>query len=136
MLDLYNNKNAFLKKQPTIGFLIIIFIAFILLSIFIYMFKKEIYDNYQTKGIASCDKTCTITTAIPSNINFEQITLNNKNLDYQILNKELKVDEKNFISYYEITLLINKKLENNEIVTLNFYYNKQKIITKIKEKMF
>ena len=62
--------------------------------------------------------------------------LNNKNLDYEFVSKELKVDEEAFASYYEITLSTKESFENNEIVNLNFYYNKEKIITKIKEKMF
>lgn len=136
MLDLFNNKTAFLKKKPTIGLSIIIFLLFILLFLLAYVCKKEIYDNYQAKGIVSCNETCTITTAIPSNLNFEQITLNNKNLNYELISKELKVDQGNYTTYYEIILSTQESLLNNEIVNLNFYYNKQKIITKIKEKMF
>lgn len=136
MLDLFNNKTAFLKKKPTIGLSIIIFLLSILLFLLVYMCKKEIYDNYQAKGIVSCDKGCTITTAIPSNLNFEQIILNNKNLNYEVISKDLKIDKENYISYCEITISIKESLLDDEIVNLNFYYNKQKIITKIKEKMF
>lgn len=136
MLDLYNNKYAFLKKKPSIGFAAVIILILILLWLLIYMCKKEIYDTYQAKGIVTCSTTCQITTAIPSNIDFEQIMLNNKNLDYEFVSKELKVDEEAFASYYEITLSTKESFENNEIVNLNFYYNKEKIITKIKEKMF
>ena len=48
MLDLFNNKTAFLKKKPTIGLSIIIFLLFILFLL-AYVCKKEIYDNYQAK---------------------------------------------------------------------------------------
>ena len=136
MLDLFNNKTAFLKKQPKIGLSLTIFLLLILFFLLIYMCKKEIYDSYQTRGIVSCNEICTITTAIPSNLNFEQIALNNKNLSYEVTSKELKVDTENYTSYYEITLSTHETLLDSEIVDLNFYYNKQKIITKIKEKMF
>ena len=35
-----------------------------------------------------------------------------------------------------MVLSTSNNLNNNEIVDLNFYYNKQRIITKIKNKMF
>ena len=136
MLDLFNNKTAFLKKEPKLGFSVFIFLVMILLFLLFYVSSKEIYDTYQTRGIISCTNTCSVTTVIPSNLNFEQIALNNKKLDYQIINKELKVDEENIETYYELTLSIKEPLTNNEIVNLIFYYNKQRIITKIKEKMF
>ena len=136
MLDLFNNKTAFLNKSPRIGWILIISLLCILLFMFIYMCKKEIYDSYQARGVASCNDVCTITTAIPFSLNFEQIILNNKNLDYELISKELKIDEANYLSYYEITLSVKESLLDGEIVNLNFYYNKQKIITKIKEKMF
>lgn len=136
MLDLYNNKQAFLRLRPKIGFIIVLIMLVMLLSLLIYICQKEIYDHYQTKGIATCHDSCIITTAIPSNLDFEQITLNNNYLNYEIKNKELKIDEENYQTYYELTLSTSLSLENNEIVDLNFYYHKQRIITKIKNKMF
>ncbi len=53
-----------------------------------------------------------------------------------ILKKELKLDEENLISYFNLTIKPNLVLNNNEIINLNFYYNKQRIIRKIKEKIF
>ena len=136
MLDLFNNKNAFLKIQPKLGFYIVVIMIIILLGILIYICQKDVYDHYQTKGIVSCTTICTIKTAIPSNLNFEQISLNNQYLNYENINRELVVDEENYQTYYELTITTNQKLTNNEIVDLNFYYNKQRIIIKIKDKMF
>lgn len=136
MLDLFNNKNAFLKLKPKLGFYIVIMILLILLGLLIFIYQEDIYDNYQTKGLVNCTKSCTITTAIPSNLDFEKIALNNKSITYQIIHKELIIDEENYQTFYELTLSTNESLMNNEIVNLNFYYNKQRIITKIKEKMF
>ncbi len=136
MLDLLNNKQAFLKEKPKIGFIVTIVMTIILLMLLIYICQREVYDNYQTKGIVSCNEKCTITTVIPSNLNFEQVVVNNKNIHYEIIGKELRVDEKNYLSYYDLTLSTSLSFSNNEIVDLNFYYNKQRIITKIKDKMF
>ena len=137
MLDLFNNKVAFLKLKPKISFLIIIFILLLFLGLIYYTYKKEIYDTYQTRGIVSCEDTCNIITAIPTNImDFKKIMLNNNYLSYQLKSKELKVDENNYISYYELVLSTPLSLTDKEIVSLNFYYNKQRIITKIKDKMF
>lgn len=136
MLDLFNNKVAFLKKKPKMGFIAVIFV-FIALSILLYYTcKVKVYDQYQTKGIASCNNTCIITVLIPSKLSFDEIWLNNKYLDYELIGKELQVDEENFQSYFKLTLSTVDPLTNNEIVNLSFYYNKQRIITKIKEKMF
>ena len=107
------------------------------LGLIYYTYKKEIYDTYQTKGIVNCEDTCEIITAIPTNIiDFKEIMLNNNYLSYDLISKNLKVDETNYISYYELVLRTPLSLADGEIVDLNFYYNKQRIITKIKEKMF
>lgn len=139
MLDLFNNKYAFLKKQPKYEFIIVIIIVALLFILLRYIDHKEVYDHYKTKGLVSCDanaSTCTIKTALPTNVNFDDIALNNNYLNYEILSKELVVDEENYQTYYELTLSTTTSLTNQEIVDLNFYYNKQRIITKIKEKMF
>ena len=136
MLEIFNNKEAFLKIKPRLGFIIFIFIIIALSFLLWYMYYKEIYDNFQTKGIVNCQESCQITAIIPTNINFIKIKLNNNYIKYKIANKELIIDDKNYSSYYSITLNVEEKLTNNEIVDLNFYYNKQRIINKIKNKMF
>lgn len=136
MIDLFNNKTAFLKEKPKMGFIIVILILLILLILLIFICKKEIYDSYQTKGLVSCTDTCTITTSIPSNLEYDYIQVNNKYLNYEILSEKLIVDEENLITYNQLTLSTELSLSNNEIIDLTIYYNKQRIITKIKDKMF
>ena len=124
MLDIYNNKNAFLNKKP-INLLIIVLVFIIIFStILIYTIKFKIYDNYQTKGLISCEKECLIITYIPTNISYEKIKINNKDLEHTLISKELIIDEKEFISYYKVTLKSEEKFNNKEIIDLNFYYNK------------
>ena len=41
---------------------------------------------------------------IPSDLNFDKIAQNGKYLNYEITSKELKIDEENIQTYYELTL--------------------------------
>lgn len=136
MLDLFNNKVAFLKKKPKMGFIAVVLVFIVLLILLYYICTVKVYDQYQTKGLVTCTSTCTITVLIPSELSYDEIRLNNKYFDFEVMGKELQVDEENLVSYFKLTLSTTASLTNNEIVNLSFYYNKQRIITKIKEKMF
>ncbi len=135
MVNLLDNKEAFLAVKPKFKMIVFIIISLLFL-ILLLTFKIKTYDNYQTKGYITCDNSCHLVVAIPSNIKFQKIKVNNKNLKYRINKKELKIDEKNLVSYFELVLDINDTYKDKEIVDINFYYNKQRIITKIKERMF
>jgi len=135
MIEIFNNKEAFLKIKPknlliTIISILIIFGGLITVSI-----KIKVFDNYQTKGYVTCENVCYVTTMVPSNIDYDLVYFNNKKINYKLVNKDLKVDQDSFISYYELQFLTNE-FQDKEIVEINFYYNKQRIIKKIKEKMF
>jgi len=136
MNDIFNNKKAFIKLKPKGLFMIFIFLTLVLSSIFISAFKIKMYDNYQAKGYVNNNGITLITTFIPTNINIEKILINNKNIDYEIIEKDVILDEENYISYLKIVLKTDISYEDKSIVNLNFYYNKQRIIEKIKEKMF
>lgn len=136
MLDLFNNKVAFLKKKPKMGFIAVVLVFIVLLILLYYICTVKVYDQYQTKGLVTCTSTCTITVLIPSELSYDEIRLNNKYFDFEVMGKELQVDEENLVSYFKLTLSTTASLTNNEIVNLSFYYNKQRIVTKIKEKMF
>ena len=118
------------------GFIAVVFVFIVLLILLYYVCKVKVYDQFQTKGIVTCASTCTITVLIPSNLSYDEIWLNNKYVHFEEIEKELQVDEENLESYFKLTLATSEALTNNEIVNLTFYYNKQRIITKIKEKMF
>lgn len=135
MVDLLCNKEAFLKKQPKkfiFGILIFILFGILLFS----TYKIKVYDNYQTKGYIYCCEECKLVVDIPSNISIEKIYVNNKEVNYTVLSEELKIDESNLISYYQLTLDVSGFSQDKEIVDVYIYYNKQRIITKIKDKMF
>ena len=135
-MNVYNNKYAFLNEKPKKLFIAFIIMNVILLILLLLCIKIKIYDNYQAKGYVKCEKTCVIVTIVPSNINIEKIKENNKYLDYEIIKKELKIDEENYISYNNIVLKTDRSYQDKEIIDLNFYYNKQRIIKKIVKKIF
>ena len=135
MVNILNNKEAFLREKPKKMFLIII-IPSILLLLVVLITKFKVYDTYSTKGYSTCNDTCKIVVVIPSSLTFDKIYLNNEVAEYKIVNKQLEVDEENMVSYNKLIIETNKTFKDKEIVNVNFYYNKQRIITKIKEKMF
>ncbi|MCM1052853.1 MAG: hypothetical protein NC483_02615 [Ruminococcus sp.] len=133
---MYNNKQAFLLKKPHKLWLLVLLITVVITLLVYIMIRLRIYDNYQTKGYVTCNSDCFINVMIPSNITFDKISINSKNMEYIVLKKELKLDEENLISYFDLTIKTNLVLNDKEIINLNFYYNKQRIIKKIKEKIF
>ena len=138
MEDIYNNKTSFITLKPLkkkLLVFIIIIILFFLFGLYLIITTK-IYDNYQTKGYIMCEDTCYLITYIPSNIPDNNIYFNNKSYDYQIISKEIYFDEQAMNSLIKLTLKVSHDFLNKEIINLNFYYNKERIITKIKERMF
>ena len=117
MLDLFNNKIAFLKKEPKMGWFFVLIIILILLSLLHYICKKEIYDCYQTKGIATCTDECILTSAIPTTIHFDHITMNQKNLDYEMISKELKIDEENYQNYIDNNFSVFNSPRLNKVIS-------------------
>lgn len=136
MVEMFNNKNAFLKLKPYNLIFIVILFVILFSALISFMIKNDTYDNYQTKGYVTCEKECVITVLLPSNIDFDMIYLNNKKINYKIISKELKIDQENFISYNEIKFTTDEDFQNEEILEFNFYYNKQRIIKKIIDKIF
>ena len=136
MIDIYNNKESFLRNEPRMFFkllLCLIIISFIFLIILSFI---KIYDHHQTKGYATCSDTCIITTYIPSEIKYDFISFNNKNIDYKILREEIIISEEEMRTIKKITIETDNIFLDQEIINLNFYYNKQRIIIKIKDMMF
>ena len=74
--------------------------------------------------------------AMLKHIDFDTIRINNEEVSYTLFKAETIVDEETLTSYKALDLYFDKALSNQEIVDLNFYYNKQRIIIKIKNKIF
>ena len=91
MDNTYENKNSLTQQKPQ-SFIRIIFIILTLLLLLIsyLLISIKIYDNYQSKGYV---ENGLITSIIPSSLNFEEIYLNNKKVNYEIIEEIVKVDK-------------------------------------------
>ncbi len=136
MTEIYNNKTAFLRMAMFPFHYLIAFLVLIFLIVIILMFKIEIYDTYPTKGIVSCQTNCVVTTYIPTSIKDFTIRVANEEVNFQIMEEEIKTDEENMISYNYLKINISGDFKDKEIIDLTFHYNKQRIITKLKERIF
>lgn len=136
MLEIYNNKVSFLNLKPIQVKMILIII---LGSIFIGLLgslKLMVYSNYRTKGYILCKESCEIITIIPTNIEYEKVSINKQEENITLIRKEIVVDEEKMESFYKIYFKSNKTFLDKEIVDLNFYYNQETLFTKIKQKLF
>ena len=136
MVEIFNNKQAFLKTKPRNLSLILLIILLCIIILLIYLTFTKIYDNYTTNGVVTCENTCILTTYIPSNINYDYLTINNEKKNYEVLSHEIVIPEDTLISLDKVIFNIHNDYEDKEIVNLNFYYNKQRMITKMFNKAF
>ena len=135
MVDIYYNKRAFIEKKPKkLFFLIFFFFALFLLFLGVAS-HTESYDHYITRGYVDCRDDCFIVTVIPSHILYQKVLINNKNWNFDLVEKELQIDEENMISYYRL-IFPNDGFAPNEFVNFNFYYNKQSLLKKWIKKIF
>lgn len=112
-----------------------IVISLLFISWTIVILNKEYYDSYQTFGIVD---NSIIYINIPLDYsdtlkNGEYLKINNKEYDYQILEiSNIEVDSVNYINYQTYAIEIDEELLNNEVLTITFYYNKEKNYQKLK----
>lgn len=136
MFDIYNNKTSFIRLKPRKFLGLIIPLLIILLIIIYLLITTKIYDNYPTKGYITCSDKCILTTYIPSNIDYNNIYFNNKHYKSKIVTNEIVMEENSITTYRKLQLEVSHNYLNNEIINLNFYYHKQRIIVKIFQKIF
>jgi len=136
MNKVVGNKEILLNMFPVRLFPLVLLMS-ISLSVLIYFCSiKTMYNNYRTKGYVTCSDDCYITTMIPSDIDLDIIEINKKTVEYKVILKNLEVDTTSYESYYEINLSVSGNYMDKEIVNINFYYNKQRIIKKILDMIF
>lgn len=101
------------------------------------MLLIDVYDKYDVLGIYDGkDVVLKINKDNSDDIkNSKYLKINNKKVNYQIENiSNLKVE--NYINYYEVKISTNLKFQENEVVEMTFYNNKEKIIKKIMKIIF
>lgn len=135
MNALLENKESLLNLKPK-KLILLIIMTIIFLLLIIISTKTKVYDNYQTKGYVSCNNRCTLTTILPTDIGYEKMYLSNKKKDLELISSIVKVDEEQYVSYRELSFILDDTYQDGEIVKVNFYYNKQRLIKKIKDLLF
>ena len=126
---MYSQENiiAFINIKPkNLKWLIIIMGITLLISLII-ISKIEIYDNYQTIG----KENGYLMIKVPQAIQIEKIIINMQDQPFEIISKT-KIDQST--NKYTISLsTINK---DQEIINLNIYYNKERIIDRIRKEVW
>ncbi|MBQ6840622.1 MAG: hypothetical protein IJO63_00700 [Bacilli bacterium] len=99
-------------------------------------FALETYNVYQTFSIYH--DNLIVSVPIKNSdavINGEYLTIKNQAYKYRV--REISdIKYENFQNYQDYIIDVDKKLQNNEVVEITFYYNKQKMIQKIIDIIF
>ncbi len=130
------NKNLLLnKKFKTKKILYMIFIFALLTSILLTV-KIKTYDSLPLTGLITCKETCIINITL----DYSKIDILNNNPKIEYLNKEYEIDNikynepylNNGIPFEDIEISSNINIKEERIINFKLLYNKQRIITKIK----
>lgn len=117
--------------------ILIIFLIIVLLVSLIVTFKTKAYSSYKTYGVylnsqLYVDIPITNSDAVNKG---EYIKIDNQK--YDIVIREISgLQTQGNINYQTYSLKAFKEYKNNQIVEITFYYNKQRIITKIMDIIF
>ena len=128
------NKLILLNKKPNKHLKIYITIIILIILFLAYCIKNSTYDSYQTTGIVKCEEECFINITLPYDkvdilskdpiISYQNNTYEINNIDY----KEPYLDRE--VAYQDVEL--ESFLKEERIINFNILYNKQRIISKIK----
>lgn len=131
MNNIYNNYQKLLKIKHHNYFLLIVVIT--LISVFIsYISNYKIYDKFNTYGVYKNGAIILNVEMEYSDTLFENniLKINKKEVDYEIVSLSDLLFDKN-INYQEVILKTKETYQENKILNLTFYYNKEKIFKKI-----
>lgn len=122
------------KSEFTIFIIILVFILEILLVLF--LSKYKVYEYKILTGIVS--KKNLVTLVINKNekelLNKnKKIYINNKYLDYKIIEDRGYLTKKNNIKYYEVIIKVKTKEESNDVVKLSIKDKKIECIRLLKK---
>ncbi len=130
-------KLLLLNQKPKKNLVIHLIFISLLIAFLIITYNYNTYDVYQTTGIMKCENNdCYITITMI----YDKIDILNQNPKIEYLNKIYDIKSityeepylNNNIAYQDLNITTNLQV-NNQIINFNILYNKQRIITKIKE---
>lgn len=111
----------------------------IILGVLLYVSSKETCDVYNTYGyILDNELIINIPTNYPDTINnMEYIKVDNKKYLGKVINiSEVKLDAASLINYQEVKFATNIDVVDNQVFKVSVFYNKEKVIKKIKKIIF
>jgi len=128
-----NNYQSLLKiKYQHAYYFLLMIISIFLISYFIC--QKEVYDKLNALGVYK-NGYLVINVALNNSdtiMNENTFYLNKKKYYYEIFSlSEILYDYQTFQNYQEISLKIDGKFKENEIVNLTIYYDQEKLGEKI-----
>lgn len=130
-------KLLLLNQKPKKNLVIHLIFISLLITFLIIAYNYNTYDVYQTTGIMKCENNdCYITITMI----YDKIDILNQNPKIEYLNKIYDIKSityeepylNNNIAYQDLNITTNLQV-NNQIINFKILYNKQRIITKIKE---
>lgn len=131
----YNLQSYLLNKSRKEHILLIVIIILVFALLFI-SYSYEFYNITNVNAETICEEeNCSVTfywQTLVSPFIYDLIKINNKELDIETVDfEEMLLDSSN-IAYQKITLKVKEfKGNNKEIVKLQIYQNKEKIIKQI-----
>lgn len=127
--------DTLLRSKIRYGYLWIT-MTILLVGVSIFILNQEIYDTQTFKGISKENNIYLHIPIIYSDTfkNGSYIMINKDKRYFEIESiSEILVDESSFLQYQEYVLKTDKEFKDNEILILTIYYNKEKILDKIKK---
>ena len=118
-----------IKYKKPINIVIVVIVIFIIVTL---LLNKKIYDVYNTYGVISNNN---LIVNIPINysdtiVNGTKIKIENDYYDLNIISiSNLLVGEG--INYQEVRLKIEDEYQENMILKITIYYNKEKVLKKL-----
>lgn len=129
----YNNLLRITPKRNVILKIIIYSFSLILLL----LISIKTYDSYKCFGINN-NKVITLNVPINNSdiiTNGAYLKVNNEKHKYEVTSiSNLKVED--YINYKEIKIKVDNDLEDNEVVEITFYSNKEMLMKKIIKLIF
>lgn len=121
-----------IKPKYKVKFIIMIIILIVIL---LFLFNFQVSNTLKLKGIINNNEIILNLPVKYSDtlIDGKFIKINNTKYLYKITNiSPIKIDEQNMINYQTIHLKINEKLYQNQIIDITMFFQKEKLINKIK----
>lgn len=125
-----------LLNIPYNVFKLIFIIAFLLIMVFVGILNVKVYDVYNTyayyeNGNIVLDIPITYSDTI---LNTEYFKITDKKYEFNVMAiSDVLLNRESMINYQEVTVGVDDVYPEKAIVKVSIYYNKEKVLSKIKK---